>query len=153
MTVENRPEGLFSTFCCILRPSTLARVFDSPLFSPSLGTTTCLNMKTFTCIAIVAILSSSSIMASETCILKARYRPVEGTDIEHGQGAIERNELPHYPLEPVLWLIRVPEPGDPTEWQRRLNTTVDPSLGSFRVEQPTADELRRVEVGEIRFQQ
>lgn len=110
-------------------------------------------MKTFTCIAIVAILSSSIMASEETLILKARYAAVEGTDIEHGQGAIERNELAHYPLEPVVWLIRVPKPGDPKEWQRRLNDTVDPSLGSFTVEQPTADELRRVEAGEIRFQQ
>ena len=93
-------------------------------------------------------------MANENlCILKARYIAVEGTDIEHGQGAIERNELSHSPLEPVVWLIRVPEPGDVTEWQRRLNEAVDPSLGSFKVEQPTAEELRRVDNGEIRFQQ
>jgi hypothetical protein len=111
-------------------------------------------MRISTRIAILAVLFSSSIMAGdETCILKARYTAVEGTDIEHGQGAIERNELPHFPLEPVVWLIRVPEPGDPAEWQRRLNDTVDQSLGSFTVEPPTADELRRVEAGEIRFQQ
>jgi hypothetical protein len=91
--------------------------------------------------------------AEDTCILKARYVAVEGTDIEHGQGAIERNELPHHPLEPVVWLIRVPRPGDAAEWQKRLSAAVDPALGSFRVEQPTADELRRIEAGEIHFQQ
>jgi hypothetical protein len=87
------------------------------------------------------------------CVLKARYVAIPETDIEHGQGAIERNELPHFPLDPVVWLIRVPAPGDPAEWQRKLNATVDPSLGSFEVEQPAGDEVRRVESGEIRFQQ
>lgn len=89
----------------------------------------------------------------ELCILKVRYRAAEGTDIEHGQGAIERNELPHHPLEPVVWLIRVPAPADPEEWRRKLNESVERSLGSFDVEQPSADELGRVERGEIRFQQ
>jgi hypothetical protein len=111
-------------------------------------------MRISTCIVVLAILFSSSTMANDNlCILKVRYIAVEGTDIEHGQGAIERNELSHFPMEPVVWLIRVPEPGEATEWQRRLNDTVDPSLGSFKVEQPTADDLRRVEAGEIRFQQ
>ena len=105
-------------------------------------------------LAILAALISTTMMAAdEHCILKARYLAVEGTDIEHGQGAIERNELPHYPLEPVVWLIRVPRPADAAGWQKRLSASVDPALGSFRVEQPTADELRRVETGEIRFQQ
>jgi hypothetical protein len=87
------------------------------------------------------------------CVLKARYVAVEKTDIEHGQGAIERNELPHFPLDPVVWLIRVPAPADPAEWQRRLNAAVEPSLGAFEVEQPTSEELHRVEAGEIHFQQ
>lgn len=89
----------------------------------------------------------------ELCILKIRYLAVEGTDIEHGQGAIERNELAHHPLESIVWLIRVPAPGDPAEWQRRLNASVDRSLGSFEIEPPTLDEVRRVEAGEVRFQQ
>jgi hypothetical protein len=111
-------------------------------------------MRISTCVAILAILFSSSMMANEElCTLKARYLAVDGTDIEHGQGAIERNEVPHHPLESVVWLIRVPQPGDPIEWQRRLNVAVDRSLGSFEIEQPTPDELRRVETGEIQFQQ
>jgi hypothetical protein len=106
------------------------------------------------CSAIIAILFSAPIMASEAfCILKVRYLAVEGTDIEYGQGAIERNELAHSPLEPVVWLIRVPAPGEPAEWQRRLDAAVDRSLGTFEVEQPTPDEMRRVDAGEIRFQQ
>ena len=89
----------------------------------------------------------------DPCILKAQYIAVEGTDIEHGQGAIERNELPHFPLGPVLWLIRVPQPGDPAEWERKLDAAVGRELGSFQVQLPTAEELRRVEAGEIAFQQ
>jgi len=102
----------------------------------------------------VTVLLTTTMMADEDhCILKARYIAAEGTDLEHGQGAVERNELPHHPLEPVVWLIRVPRPADAAEWEKRLCAAVDPALGSFRVEQPTADELRRVEAGEIRFQQ
>ena len=103
-------------------------------------------MKISTCI--LAVLFSSMF-----CILKARYVAVEETDIEHGQGAIERNELPHFPLEPAVWLIHVPAPGDPVEWQRRLNAAIEPALGTFEVEQPASEEVRRVEAGEIRFQQ
>lgn len=111
-------------------------------------------MKISVCIGVVALLLSTNTMANEDrCILKARYIAVEGTDIEHGQGAIERNELPHFPLDPVLWLIRIPQPEDPAEWERKLNATVDRELGSFKVELPTAEELRRVEAGEITFQQ
>src|SRR5687767_4123810 len=140
------------TACCILRSfppgwslSTRLRFRSTPF--------ACV-MRISTCIAIIAILSSSSMTANEEfCILKARYLAVDGTDIEHGQGAIERNEVPHHPLESVVWLIRVPRPGDPTEWQRRLNAALNKSLGSFEIEQPTPDEVRRVETGEIRFQQ
>jgi len=111
-------------------------------------------MKISVCIGFVALLFSMSTMANEeSCILKAQYIAVEGTDIEHGQGAIERNELPHIPLGPVLWLIRVPQPADPAEWERKLNATVGRELGSFKVELPTAEELRRIEAGEIAFQQ
>ncbi len=111
-------------------------------------------MRIYTSIAIIAILFSSPMIANEElCILKVRYLAVDGTDIEHGQGAIERNEVPHHPLEPVVWLIRVSAPGDPTEWQHRLNAAVDKSLGSFEIEQPTPEQVRRVETGEIRFQQ
>jgi hypothetical protein len=111
-------------------------------------------MKISLCIGVLTLLLSAKVMASEQhCILKARYIPAAGTDIEYGQGAIERNELPHFPLEPVLWLIRVPAPGDPAEWQRRLDASVGRELGSFQVEPPTAEELRRVEMGEITFQQ
>jgi hypothetical protein len=111
-------------------------------------------MKISVCIGFVALLLSANAMAQEDpCILKAQYIAVEGTDIEHGQGAIERNELPHIPLGPVLWLIRVPQPEDPAEWERKLNATVGRELGSFKVELPTAEELRRVEAGEIAFQQ
>ena len=111
-------------------------------------------MKISVWIGFVALLLSANAMAKEDPrILKAQYIAVEGTDIEHGQGAIERNELPHFPLGPVVWLIRIPQPDNPAEWERKLNAAVGRELGSFKVELPTAEELRRVEAGEIVFQQ
>lgn len=85
-------------------------------------------------------------------ILRVCYTPVEGTDVEYGQGAIERLELAHAPLGDRTWLIRVDDP-DAARWQQRLNDAVDPHHGSFVVEQPTDDELARVQRGEITFQQ
>ena len=85
-------------------------------------------------------------------ILKVRYIAVEGTDIEYGQGAIERNELEHSVLGTTTWLIRVAVPGDARAWDAKLNASVDPHHGCFHVEQPTEEELRRVKSGEITFQ-
>lgn len=85
-------------------------------------------------------------------ILKVRYIAVEGTDIEYGQGAIERNELEHSVLGTSTWLIRVAAPADPRAWDAKLNASVDPNHGCFHIEQPTEEELRRVESGEIPFQ-
>jgi hypothetical protein len=85
-------------------------------------------------------------------ILKARYTAVEGTNVEYGQGAIERNELEHREIAPSVWLIRVAVPADAAGWQRKLNASVDSKHGRFEVGQPTPDELRRVELGEITFQ-
>lgn len=86
-------------------------------------------------------------------ILRVSYTPVPGTDVEYGQGAIERNELAHHPLTDVTWLIRVPDPGDPADWQKRLNASVDPKHGAFAVECPSAEDQARVDRGEIPFQQ
>lgn len=88
----------------------------------------------------------------ETVILKAIYTAVAGSNVEYGQGAIEHNELEHCEIEPSVWLIRVPAPGDPVEWRRKLDAYVDPEHGRFLVEWPTADELRRVASGELMFQ-
>jgi hypothetical protein len=88
----------------------------------------------------------------KTMILKVRYTAVEGTDIEYGQGAIERNELEHGVLDTSTWLIRIAAPGDPRSWEAKLNASVDPSHGCFHIEQPTEEELRRVESGEVAFQ-
>ena len=86
-------------------------------------------------------------------LLKATYRAVEGSDVEYGQGAIEKQDLPHREIEPMVWLIEVPPPAEPLEWQRRLNEGVDRSHGAFTVTPPSADEQRRVEAGEITMQQ
>lgn len=85
-------------------------------------------------------------------ILKVQYSAVSGSDIEHGQGAIERNELEHCVLGPVTWLIRVPAPADPPGWRRRLDASVDPGLGCFNVDAPSNAELALVEAGELAFQ-
>ncbi len=84
-------------------------------------------------------------------ILKVRYIAVKGTDIEYGQGAIERNELEHGVLDSSTWLIRI-APSDPRSWEAKLNASVDPNHGCFLIEQPTEEELRGVESDEITFQ-
>jgi hypothetical protein len=93
------------------------------------------------------------ILMAAIVILRVSYTPVAGTDIEYGQGAIERNELAHAPLTAVTWLIQVPEPGDIAEWQKRLNASVDAKQGAFEVECPSTEEQAKVDRGEIRFQQ
>lgn len=85
-------------------------------------------------------------------LLKAVYLPAPQSDPEYGQGAIERNELAHREIEPFVWLIDVPPPNDPAEWQCRLNEAVDPKHGSFHVIDATDEEKRKVESGEIRLQ-
>jgi len=86
-------------------------------------------------------------------ILRVTYTPVPETDIEYGQGAIERNELVHYPLTGVTWLIQVPAPGDLEEWRQRLDASVRGQRGTFAVQCPSAEEQARVDRGEIPFQQ
>ena len=85
-------------------------------------------------------------------LLKAHYTQVTGSDPEYAQGAIERNDLPHREISRFVWLIQVPGPDDPSEWQRRLNAAVDPKHGSFSVERASAEEQRRVKSGEITLQ-
>jgi len=85
-------------------------------------------------------------------LLKAHYTPIKGSDPEYGQGAIERNELPHREIARFVWLIGVPEPGDLREWQQKLNDAVDPKHGSFRVSAASEEEKRKVESGEITLQ-
>ncbi len=90
---------------------------------------------------------------SDRVILKARYHVNDGTDVEYGQGAIERTELPHREIEPCVWLIAVPSPAEADVWSRKLNEAVDPKHGSFAVERATPEEQRRVDSGEITLQQ
>ena len=85
-------------------------------------------------------------------LLQAHYTQVKGTDPEYAQGAIEKNDLPHREIAQFIWLIGVPEPGDPSAWQERLNAAVDPKHGSFRVKEATEEEKRKVESGEITLQ-
>ena len=93
-----------------------------------------------------------SMTDAKDVVLKALYRPVAGSNVEYGQGAIERNDLPHCEVEPNVWFIRVPEPGSCDEWTRRLNAAVESQHGSFEVRPLTAEEQQRVDRGEIAFQ-
>jgi hypothetical protein len=102
------------------------------------------------------VLAGESSMAKGTetpVLLRVTYHATEGSDIEHGQGAIERNELAHCVLAPTRWLIRVPPPGDREEWRTRLDASVSPTLGCFEVEEASEDERIKAERGELHFQQ
>lgn len=85
-------------------------------------------------------------------LLKARYTPVPGTDPEYAQGAIEKNDLAHREIVEFTWLIDVPPPADPAEWQRLLNAAVSSEHGAFRVVEATEEEKRKVRDGEIALQ-
>jgi hypothetical protein len=93
------------------------------------------------------------VSANDTVLLKAHYTQVEGSDPEYAQGAIEKNDLPHREIERFVWLIRVPAPGDPADWEQRLNASVDRKHGTFRVTSASPEEQRKVESGEITLQQ
>jgi hypothetical protein len=110
-------------------------------------------MRTWCLVSLIAMGGVMPAMADrEVQLLKARYTAVPESDPEYAQGAIERHELPHREIEPFVWLIQVPSPGEPAEWTRRLNDAVDARHGSFRVENATDEERRRVESGEITLQ-
>jgi hypothetical protein len=85
-------------------------------------------------------------------LLKARYDRVAGTDVEYGQGAIEKNELAHREIEPSVWLFLVDAPSSAAEWERKLNAAVDPRHGHFTVEPATAEEVRQLDTGQITLQ-
>ena len=89
---------------------------------------------------------------NDTVILKARYTQVPGTDAEYAQGAIERCEVRHREVERFVWLFAVDPPGDPAEWQKRLNANVNPKHGTFAVERATAEEVEAVRSGKIALQ-
>ena len=89
---------------------------------------------------------------NDSMILKARYAQVPGTDAEYAQGAIERCGLAHREIERFVWLIAVEPPGDPGEWQQRLNAAVDPKHGRFSVACASAEEVEAVRSGRIVLQ-
>jgi hypothetical protein len=105
-----------------------------------------------TILLLLALHAPEATAMHDDVLLKVRYTAVEGTDIEYGQGAIERNDLRHRPLPNLEWLILVEGPADPAEWQARLNQTVNPKHGSFKVECATAEEENAVREGRITMQ-
>src|ERR1700760_4386177 len=86
----------------------------------------CTNQTMITILLLLALHAPEAIAMHDDVLLKARYTPIEGTDLEYGQGAIEPTALPHRPLPHLEWLILVEAPADPAEWQARLNQTVNP---------------------------
>jgi hypothetical protein len=89
---------------------------------------------------------------SDDVLLKARYTAVKDSDPEYGQGAIERNELRHREVEHFVWLLLVEAPGDPAEWQKKLNASVDGPHGSFTVSRASVEEAEQVRSGKITLQ-
>ena len=105
-----------------------------------------------TMLLLLALHAPKATAMHDDVLLKARYTAVKGTDPEYGQGAIERNELRHHPLPHLEWLILVETPGDPAEWQTRLNAAVKPKHGSFTVERASPEEERAVREGRVVMQ-
>jgi hypothetical protein len=110
-------------------------------------------MRALSIALLAVVICAIPAIADDKVLLKAYYTPVEGSDPEYGQVAIEKNELPHREIARLVWLIQVPAPADPPDWQRRLNDAVDRRHGSFRVSRATADEERQVAEGKITLQQ
>ena len=90
---------------------------------------------------------------SSTIVLKATYVPVAGSDVEHGQGAIERADLPHAIVAENVWFIRVPLPASCEEWTKRLSEIAGAHYGTFEVVELSPEEQARVDRGEVEFQQ
>lgn len=84
-----------------------------------------------------------TLLVHRPMFLKAIYTPVPGTDIEYGQGAVERLDLAHRVIERNVWIIAVPESGD---WEARLNAEVDPRHGRFRVMPAEPEEVANIEL-------
>src|SRR3954452_15755318 len=100
--------------------------------------------------SMITILLLLALHAPEDSVLKSRYIAVEGTNPEYGQGAIERNDVLHYPLPHLTWLILAE--GSPDELPAKLNASVDPKHGSFVVGCASEEEERAVRSGKIAMQ-
>ena len=85
-------------------------------------------------------------------LLEAHYRQVPNTDPSYAQGAIEKNDLAHREIEPMVWLILVDEPGDPDTWRQRLDAVTDPKHGSWSVANATTEEVEAVRTGKVTLQ-
>ena len=90
-------------------------------------------------------------MNTHAGLYQARYTPRPNADIEYAQGAIERCELAHREIEPLLWLVRA-DVTTAHELAGRLNAAVVPEVGTFSVEEASEEQRRRIESGEIELQ-
>jgi hypothetical protein len=109
-------------------------------------------MRVFILAIAIALGGVMSEAEARDVLLEARYTAVEGSDPEYAQGAIERYELAHREVEPMVWLIQVPAPGDTGDWTRSLNSAVDAQHGAFKVAVATDEQRSKVECGEITLQ-
>jgi hypothetical protein len=90
-------------------------------------------------------------MNAHAGLYQARYTPRPNTDVEYAQGAIERCELAHREIQPLLWLVGA-EGVDARDLADRLNAAVVPDVGTFQVEEATEEQCRQLEAGEIELQ-
>jgi len=118
-----------------------------------------MTLQRYACVLCILYVAAATILEvdampndSKDVLLKARYNAVKDSDPEYGQGAIERNDLRHREIEHFVWLVLVDAPGDPVEWQKKLNASVDGPHGSFAVARASPDEEEQVRSGKITLQ-
>jgi hypothetical protein len=85
-------------------------------------------------------------------LLEATYTQVKDTDPEYAQVAIEKCDVRHARIANFVFVIEVPSPADPVEWQRRLNAAVDVKHGRFAVGRATPEEEEAVRSGRVTLQ-
>jgi hypothetical protein len=102
---------------------------------------------------ILLMIGMLSVSTNETVLLEATYTQVKDTDPEYAQVAIEKCDVRHARVGNLVFVIEVPTPADPGDWQRRLNAAVDVKHGRFTVRRATAEEEEAVRSGRLTLQQ
>src|SRR5688572_26661902 len=75
----------------------------------------------------------------------------DGANREVAQGAVERHDLLHREIEPRIFLISVEE-GDAAGWEKKLNAVLPHGGGRFHGAPATAEDVEKVNRGEIKLQ-